>query len=602
MTLACLALAGAALAQGQPSPPLGGFSIGVRPQLIDLTGPAGAKRSFDVYVKNFDTLRPAKVWLWPAAALQTPTGALEMDDGEAYEYSAARWLTLSKSELVIRPASEEKVRVTLTVPGNALGSGHALIVVSGAPPRNVPIPPTQENQAYVVTRVSFGIILHYTVPGTARTGAKIESLYLTQDPPPNSGLTRATSPYKYWLVTRIRNTGNVMIYGYGWALLRREHVGLVERWRLGEREYGSRKVIYPGRYQDVYLPVSRPLPSGEYRAQVRLDYAPQRAATAEAPLTVVNDTAAADAFRSQTGAFATQTIGLAVTVEQELAELSVAPGGVRTGAIRITNNEAVPVVVDTALQDVTMDGDGVLLPQDPASPERAVARWLQVAPVQFALPPGKSRRLAYSVSPAATMAQADDLVGLVRFQARALNAVTRTIEGETIGETGVLMITSLAGRGQRKGEVGVLQVDVRPELQGIVRLGVPVLNTGNVHFSPVVNLQLSGRDNPAFQLEKTRGGKADQVLVLPGKQRLVWFELPRSQFQAGRYDAAVTLDYGGTQVFQRTFTVNLHDAATAPPPAPAPAKPATPAAPPSLGGSTTGARVSAVRAGGRGPS
>ena len=67
MTLVCLALAGAALAQGQPSPPLGGFSIGVRPQLIDLTGPAGAKRSFDVFVKNFDTLRPAKVWLWPAA-------------------------------------------------------------------------------------------------------------------------------------------------------------------------------------------------------------------------------------------------------------------------------------------------------------------------------------------------------------------------------------------------------------------------------------------------------------------------------------------------------------------------------------------------------
>jgi hypothetical protein len=574
---------------------VGGFSIGVRPQLIDLTGPAGAKRSFDVYVRNFDTLRPAKVWLWPAAALQSSTGALDMEEGEAYEYSAARWLKLSKSELLIRPASEEKVTVTLTVPGDAKGSGHALIVASGAPPRNVPIPPNRENQAYVVTRVSFGIILHYAVPGTARPGAKIESLYLTADPPPNSGLTKATSPYKYWLVTRVRNTGNVMIYGYGWALLRREHVGLVERWRLGEREYGSRKVIYPGRYQDVYLPVSRPLPTGDYRAQVRLDYAPQRAATAEAPLSVVNDNAAADAFRSQTGAFATQTIGLAVTVDQELMEVSVAPGGVRTGTIRVTNNEAVPLVVDTALLDVTMDGDGVLLPLDAPSTARAVGSWLKVAPTQFALPPGKSRRVAFSVAPAREMPQADDLVGLVRFRARALDAVTRTIEGETIGETGVLLVTTLAGRGERKGEIGVLRVDVRPELQGVVRLGVPVLNTGSVHFTPVVNLQLAGRDNPAFQLEKTRGSKSDPVLVLPGKQRLVWFELPRSQLQPGKYDAAVTLDYGGSQVFQRTFTVNLHDAATTPDaPAGKPAAPAKPDQPdhaPSLGSQAGGATV-----------
>ncbi|MEN6547446.1 MAG: hypothetical protein ABFE07_15545 [Armatimonadia bacterium] len=562
----CISAAAGAGAQ-QGGSPLGGFSIGVRPQLIDLTGPAGARRSFDLYVRNFDTLRPAKVWLWVADALQTPTGALEFGDAGAYEYSAARWLKLDQSELTIMPGKEVKVKVTMLVPGNTKGSGHAIVVASGAPPKNVPIAPTRENQAFVVTRVSFGVIFHYAVPGTAVPGAKIESLFLTSDPPPNSGLTKKTSPYKRWLVARVRNTGNVMIYGYGWALLRRANVGLMERWRLGQKEYGTRKVIYPGRHLDMYMPVSRPLPTGDYVAQIRLDYAPSRAATAEVPLAVTADEAA-DAFQSETGAFATQTIGLAVTVEKELETLRVAPGGVRTGTIKVTNNEAVPLQVEAALMDVTMDGDGVLVPSQNATPASSAASWLSIGPQQFSLPPGKSRRVSYAAAPAYDLAHANDLVGLVRFRARQLDAIARVTQDEVIGETGVLVIASQAGRGQLKADIGVLQVDVRPELPGIVRVGVPVRNVGNVHFLPTVNLRLAGIDNPAFQAERTQGNdEAHKVLILPGRERIVWFELPATQFQPGQYTAAVTVDYGGTTVQQRSFNIKLHDPSAPPPPA-----------------------------------
>jgi hypothetical protein len=503
--------------------------------------------------------------------LQTPTGALEFGDAGGYEYSAARWLKLDKSEMTIMGGREEKVTVTMMVPGNAKGSGHAIIAVSGAPPKNVPIPPTQENQAYVVTRVSFGVIFHYAIPGTAVPGATIESMYLTSNPPPNSGLTRQTSPYKRWLVARVRNTGNVMIYGYGWALLRRARIGLVERWRLGEKEYGSRKFIYPGRYIDMYMPISRPLPSGDYAAQMRLDYAANRAATAEVPLTVTADEAK-DSFESQTGPFATQTIGLAVTVEKELETLAVAPGGVRTGMIKVTNNEAVPLVVDASVLDVTMDGDGVLIPNEVSSGSAPAQSWLRVAPHQFSLPPGKARRLSYTAAPPQGLRDANDLVGLVRLRARQLDAVARQTQGEVIGETGVLMIASQAGRGQLKAEMDVLQVDVRPELPGIVRVGVPVRNTGNVHFLPVVNLQLTGLDNPTFQADKTRGKELPQVLILPGRQRLVWFELPSAQFQPGLYTATVTIDYGGAKLERRAFTVKLHDPSVAPPPTQTPEK------------------------------
>lgn len=571
----CISAAAAAGAQ-QGGAPLGGFSIGVRPQLIDLTGPAGARRTFDLYVRNFDSLRPAKVWLWVADALQTPTGALEFSDSGSYEYSAARWLKLDQSELVIMPGKETKLKVTMLVPGNVKGSGHAIVVVSGAPPKNVPIAPTRENQAFVVTRVSFGVIFHYAIPGTAVPGAKIESMFLTSEPPPNSGLTKKTSPYKHWLVARVRNTGNVMIYGYGWALLRRAKIGLMDRWRLGQKEYGTRKVIYPGRHIDMYMPVTRPLPSGDYVAQMRLDYAPSRAATAEVPLTVTADDVAGD-IRSEAGPFATQTVGLAVTVEKELETLRVAPGGVRTGTIKITNNEAVPLQVQATVSDVTMDADGVLVPNEPAAAASA-ASWLSVGPMAFSLPPGKSRRVSYAAAPPQDLADPNDLVGLVQFRARQLDAIARVAQDEVVGETGVLLIASQAGRGQLKAEIGILQVDVRPELPGIVRVGVPVRNIGNMHFLPALNLRLTGIDNAAFQFERGYGREAaQQVLILPARERLIWFELPATQFQPGQYTATVTVDYGGTGVQQRSFNIKLHDPSAPPPVAnPEPRKPQAP--------------------------
>jgi len=538
----------------------------VRPQLIDLTGPVGSRRSFDIFVRNLDPLRPARLWVWPADLIQAPTGAVDMGDNTAYKYSAADWLTVDKKQLLVRAGTEEKIRVSLTVPGSAKGSGHALIVVSGAPPKDVPIAPTAENQVFVASRVSFGVIFHYAIPGTAVYDAHIESVFLTSDVPPRSGLTKETSPYKHWLVARVRNNGNVMIYGYGWALLRRGKAGLVERWRLGQREYGSRQVIYPERYLDIYLPITRPLPKGDYSAQIRLDYGPNRAATAEVPLTVTASEAQASLV-SSTGPFVTQTIGLAVTVDQEMRALAVAPGGYRTGSVVVTNGEDVPLAIDVTLADVTMDGDGVLVPTDTASPETMTTAWLKAAPPQFTLPPGKSRRLSFTVAVPAALATNDDLVGLLRLRGRRQDAVSRRIEDEVIGETSVLMVVTQAGRGERNAEIGVLKVDMRPELPGVVRLGVPVKNTGNVHFLPVVSLQMLGRDNPTFNIERQKGAASDQALVLPGRERLIWFELPRDQLQPGEYRADVSLDYGADQPKQQTFTVRLSDPSPrAPPP------------------------------------
>lgn len=562
-----LVLGSCALAQDTPSVKdiQHGFAFGIRPQLIDLSGAPGARRTFDLYLRNYDVNRPGRAWLWVQDALQQPNGAVTFADVGAYEYSCARWIRLDRDQVLVPPGKEEKVRVTLTVPGGVRGSFHGIIAVSGTPPPKVDIAPSRDNQVYSVTRVAFGVIVHYSIPGTLKPDAQIETVFTSNEPPPRSGLSRETAPYKRWLVARIRNRGNSMLYGWGWATLRRQGGGLVNRWRIGGKEEGHKRVIYPGRSVDVYLPLTRQLPAGEYVAKVRYDYAQYKAAVGELPLTVTEDDVRAG-LEAQTGPFRSLNVGLSITVGSEFDEISVAPGGFRTGVVQVTNNEDTALLVTASATDLAMDPDGVLTPTgSPQAGAPPVGEWLQIGPTEFQLAPGKSRKLVYKVGPPKREDMATDLLGLIQFSARKLDVIAREAEEEVIGETGTLVIATMAGKGRRAAELGVLQVDVRPEMDKVVQFGIPVKCTGDVHFFPVVRFSLLSSLEGASPLEAIIGLK-DRFLVLPGMERVVWVQVGREKLRPGRYLATVSLDYGGTEPATRGYTVDLQDLSMATPP------------------------------------
>ncbi|NLO73524.1 MAG: hypothetical protein GX100_05355, partial [candidate division WS1 bacterium] len=358
----------AAGAQGPPpSAPVSsaarGFSLGVNPPLIDLVGSPGARKTFGIKVRNYDPLKPLLARLWPADVIQQANGAVTFRERMGYEYSCVDWLELGKREVLIPPGQEVEVPVTLTVPGgNTRGSFHAIIAVSGHPPESVNVAPETENQAFGYMRVAFGVIVHFNVAGTLLPHAQIDPMYISPTPDPASGLTEATAPAKRWLVVPLRNTGNSMIYGYGWALLRNKGSGgLVQRWRVGQKEFGERVVVYPGRRIALYLPLDRPLPAGEYTAQVRLDYDKHRAASGTSTFEITPEQAQ-QGYARLSGPFQSLTIGLSLAVNNEMTAISAAPGGFRTGWVTVMNHEDAHVQVTAEAVDTVMDADGVLSP------------------------------------------------------------------------------------------------------------------------------------------------------------------------------------------------------------------------------------------------
>jgi len=331
---------------------------------------------------------------------------------------------------------------------------------------------------------------------------------------------------------------------------------------MGTKSEGRKRVIYPGRSIDVYLPIDRALPAGEYEAQVRYDYAPNKAAQGKLTLTVSEEDAK-EGIGGQAGPFKSLTVGLSVTVAREFEEISVAPVGFRTGVLEVTNNEDTALLVATGATDVAMDPDGVLTPTGtPPNNLPGVAEWLQVGPEEFQLPPGKSRKVIYKVGPPKRDDMRSDLVGLIRFTARQLDMIARQAEEEVIGEAGTLLIASMAGQGKPGAELGVLQVDTRPEKEGIISFGVPIKCTGDIHFFPVVRLNIQGEGASPFQWERTLGAVADRMLVLPGMERVMWFDVVRETLPPGRYIATASVDYGVTEPATRGYTVDLHDMST----------------------------------------
>ena len=504
-----------------------GFSLSVSPQLIDLSGAPGGRRSFPISVRNADAVRTLRAHLWVADVIQQPNGAVTFRERVSYRYSCADWLQIDQPSLVLGPGQQKQSMVTLQVPGgNLAGSFHAVIGVSGSPPESVDIAPVGENQPFSYMRTAFGVIVHFSVAGTLRPSAEIAPMFLSNLPSPGSGLTPQTAGAAHWLVVPVKNIGNTMLYGYGWAMLRnRAGGGMVQRWRIGQREYGSRVVVYPDKRVDLYLPIDRPLAAGEYVAQARLEYAENRAIKMDSVFTVTPEQVK-EGFARIEGPFESATVGLSLTLESEFSAIAVAPGGLRTGWVTVSNNESEHVQVTAQALDAVIDSDGVISPNALADDlQMPVSQWLKLKPDQFPLPPGGHRRVQYSVSPPREPASKRDLVGFLQFRSRTRDALARTVADETIGETGHLLVVTLAGAGRRAVDVGTLQVDTRPELPGVVRFGVPLRNSGDIHCFPVATLRLQGETDPSYRHEVQVGMAEDRVLLLPTMQRMMWIPL-----------------------------------------------------------------------------
>lgn len=561
MWLAILASLLAGYTAWGQQPNRGMIELGVRPQLINLSGGPGARHTFKLYLRNYHKTRASTVYIGAADAAQQLSGSLRFSGLGETPYSAAPWVQLNRNKVTIAPNNEIALDVTLQIPAKTglAGDYSGIISVSTMPP-NVPMPKVAgEDEIVAMTRmrVVFGVIIHVDVGGNRQPTASIEDIRFTDQPQPGSGRTRLNANAQRWVVMRLANEGNTLLYSHGWAVIRNAEGRLIQRWQIGQRDGEERLVVYPQRRVETYLPIERPIPPGEYEVESRITYGPGKVAVGKRKVTITRD---GTRFVTTSSSFTPLTVGLAVDVESHLKKLSVAPRAVRTDIIAITNNEPKPVRITASLFDVNMASDGTLIPfrREPQDPH-AVGNWLRMHKRGFTLFPGETRKVPYAVSVPPRDAISRDLFGMVRFEANELDVVKRERGEIVIGEAEVLVLASFQGGGKREIKIGVPELKVRPELDGQIRLGIPLSNTGNVTLEPTGSLEFTSSSAPEFVWERPLFMAGQAPLILPGGDRLVWLSLPRQTFKTGEYQGMIFVHDGSGNSVKRAFTMKLMD-------------------------------------------
>jgi len=546
--------AGAAQGLGSRSVPMPiPISIGVSPQLVSLRVTPGASPVIQVRVKNYSATTTAHVVITSADAQQELEGHIRFASPGSVRQTCAPWMSISHDPQNVPGGKEIVVPVTIQVPTVGVrGTYHGIIAVS----LTRPMPAPGELGVPIATnmRVAYGIIVHLEIPGTRDESAAVTAMSFTNIPPSSQGVT-GPGATRRWMMVRIANNGNCLLYLDGWIMLRAAQGQLVQRWQVGSRAAGERLALYPGRMIDVRLPIKMGMAAGTYTAECRLNYGNKKVAGAKGTVAIeqggeIRDTSA--------GAFEPLAIGLALTVDEDLRTVAVAPGGIRTGILTVRNNEPTPMRVVMDIRDARMEPDGTVLGygKDPTDP-CAATTWLKVAPTTFTLAAGENRKLQCTVrlpkrEPGAELR---DVMGIVRFEGRLLDLKTRNTGIESIGECSVVIIAGPDRAGVHKCIVGQPQLRVLPEANNLIMLGLEVQNTGGVYCRLAGSLSVHGITNPVFTWEAPL--VEGQPIVFAGFSRMLWIHLPGDQFGPGEYMMDVTVNYGGTDVSTQRVKIKL---------------------------------------------
>lgn len=550
-----LGVAGEAGTQGlglQPVPLPVPISVGVSPQLVSLSVAPGATPVIQVRVKNYSAIA-VKVWITSADAQQELEGYIRFAQPGSVRQTCAPWMTIPSGPHNVPGDKEIVVPVTIHVPTTGVrGTYHGIIAVSPTPP----LPSPEELGVPIATgvRVAYGIIVHLEIPGTRDESAAVTAMNFTSVPPSSQSVT-GPGAIRRWMVVRIANDGNCLLYLDGWIMLRTEQGQLVQRWQVGSRVAGERLALYPGRMVDVRLPIKTGMAAGTYTTECRLSYGNKKVAGATGTVTIEQG---GDIPDTTAGAFEPLAIGLALTVDEDLWAIAVTAGGVRTGILTVRNNEPNPMRVAVDIRDARMEPDGTVLGygKDPAD-HYAAATWLKGAPTAFTLAAGETRKIQCTVrmpkrEPGVNSC---DVMGIVRFEGRLLDPKTRNTGPESIGECSTVVIAGPDRAGVRKCEVGLPQMRVLPEADNLILLGLEVQNTGSVHCRLAGSLSVRGITNPVFTWETPL--VEGQPMVFAGSSRMLWVRLPSDQFVPGEYQVDVTVNYGGPNAVTKRVKLNL---------------------------------------------
>lgn len=144
--------------------------IGLTPPRLDLWGAAATEVEATATVfTTAATYVPISIdradWFLNLA------GSISYVPAGSSPYSAATWLVVEAGDFVLEPGSERSVRVTATVPPDAEGTYHTMVLFTVAAESDA------ESGVGVATTTRVGLTVYVTVAGTERDGSELVDMY-----------------------------------------------------------------------------------------------------------------------------------------------------------------------------------------------------------------------------------------------------------------------------------------------------------------------------------------------------------------------------------------------------------------------------------------
>ena len=454
-----------------------------------------------------------------ADLMQLPSGGAVPREAGTLPHSCAPWLISSDVTLAVAPRQTKVLTVNISVPGDAVGSYHAAIVVKM--PEAV-LPP---GVAGASLKMQTLLPIHVVISGTERPGAEVK----TAEFAPAEKVIRATNPThaaqlrgKWALVPTVENTGNCMVRVKGDIIVTSQSGALVGRYRIGDGSNGQ--LILPGVSISFPILIDSTLPEIKYQARMNLSYSDKLGYSMPMELVPRPD---GKLGQGEVKMGDVARTGLQAYVEPRVLIASAPVGSVRTERVTVVNLERFPITVTARASASTIDSDGTpILLQDTAA-----GGWISLSPPTFRLGAQQTRTVVLRLM---APADASDQWALVEFDFAsaspkiALTATGRsvvllrnsgnkdeakvTLKSAALTNTpdGSVLSLSVVNGGQRPAAFSAGAVELMPAASaGITKV---VLN-----FTPT--LKLEGETN---------------IVVLPGKMRRLDFLLPKN-VGAGEY-------------------------------------------------------------------
>ena len=257
------------------------------------------------------------------------------------------------------------------------------------------------------------------------------------------------------------------------------------------------------------------------------------------------------------------------------------PGARLTNDIEVYNSGQEPIHVVSSVQDWSMTLFGQKRFHPGGTQPLSCAPWIQLNPVEFNLPPGKSMRVRYSIAPPTGMAQ--EHRAMIFFTSRAvpraggsrlaLNVQTRIgckvlvtpplkspLQGQITGMT----LQTLAAPEPALAPVGAPRVHLdstaaAPAPSLLSRVKITFVNPNPVSVRLSGTVEARNADGQVVARGEIAPAKA---LVLVGATRELWAQLDKP-LEPGAYQIKAAIDYGAQQLLGGILkaTVKLPDTA-----------------------------------------